>query len=202
MWGLSHPRPPKNTLAEKVNMTGACLFDRTRLRMLSESLMSEMLPGLGPQAPPLPFTLWQASAAGRCQGQEHKKYFCKWGITILFFPWRMEVFLRLPGAFAGTIGWRRGRPGPGRTKSLCGGLLRAGFVLPGSGRPRGAPPQPLASGPAGSLAGRRREKHSRGCRDSPPALGAAGGGPGDVTMGATQGSAGSGPREPDRKSVV
>lgn len=48
VWGLSHPRPPKNTLAEKVNMTGACLFDRTRLRMLSESLMSEMLPGLGP----------------------------------------------------------------------------------------------------------------------------------------------------------
>lgn len=54
---LSHPCPPKNTPTEKGGMIGLCLFDRTGLWMLSESLLSEMLPGLGPPAPSLPFIL-------------------------------------------------------------------------------------------------------------------------------------------------
>lgn len=48
--GISHPCPPKNTPAEKVDVRYACLVDRTGLWLLSESLTSEMLPGLVPRA--------------------------------------------------------------------------------------------------------------------------------------------------------
>lgn len=180
-WGLSHPRPPKNTLTDKVDRTGARLTEQAFGCTgcgCSQTWCQERCSGSGqrPIAPVHPVT---GVTAGRCQGQEHKKYFCKGGITILFFPGRMEVFFRLPGAFTGTIGWRRGRPGPGRTKSLCGGLLRAGFV-PGQRRGR----LPGGAEAAGAFPG------LPGPSASPEAAG------GDVTMGATQGSAGSGPREP------
>lgn len=168
-WGLSHPRPPKNTLTDKVDMSGARLTEQAF--GCTGCGCSQIWWPRRPIAPVCPVT---GVTAGRCQGQQHKKYFCKGGITILFFPGRMEVFFRLPGAFTGTIGWRRGRPGPGRTKSLCGGLLRAGFVpgqrrgrLPGGAEAAGAfpglpgPSQPRGRGRRcyyGSHAGLGRER--------------------------------------------
>lgn len=187
-------------------MTGAFLFDKTGLWILSESFTSEMLAGLGPRGPSLPFTLWQASPTGRCPGQEYKKYFCKWRITILFFPGRMKMFLRLPEAFAGLIGWRRRAAGPRQYKVA---LWRASQCRLCPWRaPAAAAPLPPARGWTGFLrpfpgsGAEAGEKRARGWRIWPLAPGAVGGSgrrrgrAGDVTMGATQGSAGSEPLEP------